>query len=233
MTALKIFILVGLISATSCEEGFFDKLKSGLQSMRNYLETVKEVADLVSDSLKKQPDRKKGDESPQEDAGDRSAGFGSLASVFFRLLGLDSPKIAAITVNSAIFLAQVIASFFEVKSSRDESDDSEFDVLKSIVDSTDDKVQNLLKQAQSPELPRKITEQLDGMDLSCVKLLICKMTPFILKAQASLKSESNNGSRKTVFTSWLPSKEEFEDNSENCEQEHKDCRVFPEEFEQE
>lgn len=76
------------------------------------METVKEVADLVSDSLKKQPDRKKGDESPPEDSGDRSAGFGSLASVFFRLLGLDSPKIAAITVNSAIFLAQVVSNYF-------------------------------------------------------------------------------------------------------------------------
>lgn len=76
--------------------------------MRGYLETVKEVAELVSKSLKQQSDRKKGDESTQSDGGNQNFNSGNLASAFFRLLGLDSPKIAAITVNSAIFLAQVV-----------------------------------------------------------------------------------------------------------------------------
>ncbi|XP_057328563.1 uncharacterized protein LOC130669594 [Microplitis mediator] len=228
---LKIFILVSLVSLTSGEEGFFDKLKNGLASMRSYLETVKEVAELVSKSLKQQSDRKKGDESTQSDGGNQNFNSGNLASAFFRLLGLDSPKIAAITVNSAIFLAQVIASFFEIKSSRDESDDEiEFDPFQYIVESRDDKIKNLLQQAQNPELPRQLIDQLDGMDLSCVKLLMCKISPFILKAQNSLKSDKKSSSRRSEFVSWLPTQEVFEENSEACEREHEDCKVFPEEF---
>lgn len=88
--------------------GVFDKIKAGFQYANDYLETVKEVANLVAKSLnshKKQSD-KRGDRT--EDQANQDFGTSNFISGFFRLLGLDSRKLAAITVNSAIFLAQMV-----------------------------------------------------------------------------------------------------------------------------
>lgn len=86
-----------------------EKLKNGLKYARNYLETAKEIADLVANSWKQQDNNKKrGDEYVKNDKMPKENYSDNLTSAFFRLLGLESPKIAAITVNSAIFLAQLV-----------------------------------------------------------------------------------------------------------------------------
>lgn len=85
-----------------------DKIKNGLKYAKNYLETAKTIADLVSKSLNQQNNQKRGDEGINHDEASKHRDSGNLASAFFRLLGLDSPKIAAIAVNSAIFLAQMV-----------------------------------------------------------------------------------------------------------------------------
>lgn len=92
-------------------EGVFDKIKEGLRSAKNYLKTVKDIANLVSESLNRKESQRRGDngefnedkEKPKE-----SLGPAPFVSAFFRLLGLNSQKITAITVNSVIFLAQMV-----------------------------------------------------------------------------------------------------------------------------
>lgn len=75
-----------------------------MQYATNYLETAKDIADLVSKSL--------GHKQRRGEDGNNEAkppfGPSNLVSAFFRLFGLDSPKIAAIAVNSVIFLAQMV-----------------------------------------------------------------------------------------------------------------------------
>lgn len=88
-------------------------------------------------------------------------------------------------------------------------------------------IQNLLEQAQNPQLPEQIIDNLDVLDSSCVKLLMCKITPIILHAQKSLKNNTIN--RKFDLTSWLPDKQLFEDNGDNCEEKFLDCKIFPDE----
>lgn len=82
-----------------------DKIKTGLQYASNYLETAKDIADLVSKSLGRKQKQKHGD-----DENDAKQPFGpsNLVSAFFQLIGLDSQKVAAIAVNSVIFLAQMV-----------------------------------------------------------------------------------------------------------------------------
>ncbi|KMQ85985.1 hypothetical protein RF55_15180, partial [Lasius niger] len=95
-------------------EDVLDKIKTGLQYASNYLETAKDIADLVSKSLGHKQKQKRGD----DENNDAKQPFGpsNLVSAFFQLIGLDSQKVAAIAVNSVIFLAQMISSLFGLKS---------------------------------------------------------------------------------------------------------------------
>lgn len=82
----------------------------------------------------------------------------------------------------------------------------------------------MIKRAQDATLPQQLIDDIDGLDTACVRLLICKTTPVIRAAQISLQTKHSNPFRQ--ITSWLPSLEEFEDNSEVCEQNHTDCLLF-------
>lgn len=84
-----------------------DKIKTGLQYASNYLETAKDIADLVSKSLGHNK-QKRGENGGDDEVEKQPFGPSNLVSAFFRLFGLDSPKVAAIAVNSIIFLAQMV-----------------------------------------------------------------------------------------------------------------------------
>jgi len=77
-----------------------------LQYASNYLETAKDIADLVSKSLGGKQKQKRGDD--ENDDAKQPFGPSNLVSAFFHLIGLDSQKVAAIAVNSVIFLAQMV-----------------------------------------------------------------------------------------------------------------------------
>lgn len=82
-----------------------DKIKAGLQYANTYLETAKDIANLVSKSLHHKQKPKLG-----EDGNNEKQPFGPshFVSTFFRLIGFDSQKVAAIAVNSIIFLTQMV-----------------------------------------------------------------------------------------------------------------------------
>lgn len=84
-----------------------DKIKAGLEYATNYLETARDIADLVARSL-----GRKHNEEPEDTPTKKKGGFGpsNIMSAFFRLVGLDSQKVTAIAVNSVIFLAQMVST---------------------------------------------------------------------------------------------------------------------------
>ncbi|KAG9431184.1 hypothetical protein HZU67_07159 [Apis mellifera carnica] len=127
------------------EDGVLDKIKTGFEYASNYLETAKDIADLVASSLGSKQKEKRGED---EDAKNKASfGPSTLMSAFFRLFGLDSQKVTAIAVNSVIFLAQMISSLFNLKpkensgrSLEDESDASSWDPARLITESKNERV---------------------------------------------------------------------------------------------
>lgn len=85
-------------------------------------------------------------------------------------------------------------------------------------------IQNLLEQARDENLASRLIDRLDGDDSSCIRLLVCKISPVIKAAQYSLKNKSQDKWHR--MTSWLPNKDEFEENSDECENTHTDCSLF-------
>ncbi|XP_015605663.1 uncharacterized protein LOC107272730 [Cephus cinctus] len=230
---LAIFLMeFSKLSVMAQNDGVLHKIKAGLQYASDYLKTARQIADLVSASL----GEKKGEDGDDgHDETRDSAGTSSLLSAFFRLLGLDSQKIGAIAINSAIFLAQMISSLFEIKPKLEQgrmiNDEEEpLDPLKFILDNKNERIQKLIDQAQDTNLPDQLMYRMDGLDSSCIRLLLCKTSPIIWAVQNSLKNNTENPYKEKIqsITSWLPSRAEFEENSDTCEDIHRDCNLYPE-----
>ncbi|XP_020282699.1 uncharacterized protein LOC109854227 [Pseudomyrmex gracilis] len=211
-------------------EDVLNKIKVGLQYASNYLETAKDIADLVSKSLGGKQKQKRGEDEAKDET---KIPFGpsNFVSSFFQIFGLDSQKIAAIAINSVIFLAQMISSLFGLKSPQSNITDKDandreprWDPLKFTLENKNEKIRNLLDQARDPNLPNHLITRMSGSDSACIRLLLCKSSPVIRAAQNSLSNKSQEQMRR--ITSWLPSQDEFETNSDKCDDEHTDCRLF-------
>ncbi|KYM97628.1 hypothetical protein ALC62_11923 [Cyphomyrmex costatus] len=214
----------GKVELTNTED-VLDKIKAGLQYASNYLETAKDIADLVSKSLgHKQKREKNGNDEKQP------FGPSNFISAFFRLIGFDSQKIAAIAVNSVVFLAQMISTLFGLKPSQSnifknmDNEELAWDPLKFTLENKNKNVQNLVEQARNPNLPNQLIARMTGSDSACIRLLLCKSSPIIKAVQTSLNNKSQNYMHRMV--AWLPSKKDFEANSDKCEENHDDCRPF-------
>ncbi|XP_076171605.1 uncharacterized protein LOC143148809 [Ptiloglossa arizonensis] len=223
--------VMATIAATLPEkkDGVLDKIKAGLEYATNYLETAKDIADLVAMSLgRKKTDKQRGENDTKEKGSFLPS---DLVSAFFRLVGLDSQKATAIAVNSVIFLAQMISSLFGLtpkeniaRDSDDEDDAIFWNPAKLITDSKNERIQRLIEQAHDENLPDQLIERVNDVDSACVRLLVCKTSPVIKAAQNFLKNKTPVESRG--MTSWLPSRDEFEENSDHCENTHVDCSLF-------
>ncbi|XP_076683496.1 uncharacterized protein LOC143376737 [Andrena cerasifolii] len=225
-----VFVTATLVSALpEKKDGVLDKIKAGLEYATNYLETARDIADLVARSL-----GRKQSEEQEDTAAKKKDGFGpsNIMSAFFRLVGLDSQKVTAIAVNSVIFLAQMISSLFELSPSKgniarnldDEDNAHSWNPAKLITESKSEKIQRLIEQAQDEQLPNQLIERVDGVDSTCVRLLLCKTSPVIRAAQSFLKNKTQGKDRR--MTAWLPGRDEFEENSDQCENTHNDCSLF-------
>ncbi|XP_031775524.1 uncharacterized protein LOC116415207 [Apis florea] len=214
-------------SSPQQDDGVLDKIKTGFEYASNYLETAKDIADLVASSLGSKQKEKRGEDEDAKNKG--SFGPSTVMSAFFRLFGLDSQKVTAIAVNSVIFLAQMISSLFNLKpkenSGRSLEDESDaWNPARLITESKNERIQNLLEQARDENLASRLMDRLDGDDSSCIRLLVCKISPVIKAAQYSLKNKTQDKWHR--MTSWLPSKDQFEENSDECENTHTDCSLF-------
>lgn len=86
----------------------------------------------------------------------------------------------------------------------------------------------LIEEARNEALPDRLMDTIDGFDSACIRLLLCKASIVIRSAQESLKKKKKKSNGIRSFTAWLPSKEDFERNSDECEDKYTDCRLFPE-----
>ncbi|XP_066603230.1 uncharacterized protein [Prorops nasuta] len=220
------------VKAIRQNSSVLERIKNGLKYATNYLERARDIADLVSKSLNQKQSQKRGEDGDDKKQSRPNFGTRSVITAFFALLGLDSQKITAIAVNSVIFLAQLISSLFDLKSPivtearNAETNEPLWDPMRFIVENKNERIQRLVEQAQNENLPNQLMDRLDGFDSTCIKLLLCKTTPVIWAAQKSLKNRTQAASRR--LTSWLPSREAFEENSDRCEEKHTDCKLFPE-----
>ncbi|XP_076621667.1 uncharacterized protein LOC143342069 [Colletes latitarsis] len=218
-------------------DGVLGKIKAGLEYATNYLETAKDIADLVARSLGRKQKEKLGEDYVPKQKG--SFVPSNIMSAFFRLVGLDSQKVTAIAVNSVIFLAQMaskivpnlFSSLFGLKPPKeniarelDDEDETSWNPANIIMDSKNERIQKLIEQAHDDSLANQLIERVDGTDSACIRLLVCKTSPVIRAAQSFLKNKT--GSKYRRMTSWLPSRDEFEENSDQCENTHTDCSLF-------
>lgn len=89
-------------------------------------------------------------------------------------------------------------------------------------------MKRLIEEARNEALPDRLIDSLDGFDSGCIRLLFCKTSIVIKAVQESLKNKKPNSNGIHSFTAWLPSREDFEGNSDECEDKYTDCRLFPE-----
>lgn len=101
-----------------------------------------------------------------------------------------------------------------------------------------------MQEVRDRSLPDKLIEMVKGMEESageteCVKLLLCKLKPFIWSMQKAVinkidqQQESNNDNeskkkhnRKTILFKYLPDLSEFKNNGIECEDKYNSCKLF-------
>jgi hypothetical protein len=78
-----------------------------------------------------------------------------------------------------------------------------------------------------------IRNQGDEEDTSCIRLLACKVTPFVHKMQKAVFGEDNGKENNedlkfrgaTAMYRHLPSADEINKRSDICEQKYRDCNL--------
>lgn len=106
------------------------------------------------------------------------------------------------------------------------------DPLNYILNKRSSRLQDLIATAKNDSLPEIIEDVIEQQntdeDISCVKLLICKITPFVSKMQKAVfgpeeVTERSDGAGAAVMWRHLPNEEELSARSDVCELKHRDC----------
>ncbi|KAK7082745.1 hypothetical protein SK128_015014 [Halocaridina rubra] len=109
-----------------------------------------------------------------------------------RMVGIDPSQIGLMALNILIFLAEMITSSLigdnlnEIPETRSRGSH----MFSWLFNNDRTKVENMLREAQDPSLPKHMIEKLvskTGDSTACVQLLICKMSPVIWGIQGKVK----------------------------------------------
>ncbi|XP_041981443.1 uncharacterized protein LOC121734872 [Aricia agestis] len=150
-----------------------------------------------------------------------------------RLLGLQPNQISAVAVNALIFVAQMITTFLSGPRQPGKNFRAE-DPFKFVLNKNSERLQQLLATAKNESLPDLINqiveEQESQEETSCIKLLVCKLTPFIEKMQRTV---FNDDSREEygkirgaeILYRHLPTSDEINLSSDICENKYRDCNL--------
>nr|ADW40544.1 proctolin peptide [Bombyx mori] len=104
------------------------------------------------------------------------------------------------------------------------------------------KLQEMISAAKNESLPDNIEHLIkrQGSDdeTGCIRLLVCKITPFIVRMQEAVfgnngrndktKSKGNEQQRNgvaSVMYRYLPTQDEINEHSDICERRHRDCSI--------
>lgn len=109
------------------------------------------------------------------------------------------------------------------------------DLTTWILNKNSRRLQDLIEIARNESLPEHIEElihdQESDEETTCIRLLVCKITPFINKMQKAVFSKEDEGiDRNLRGASYmyqnLPSSDEIKSRSEICEHKYKDCNLY-------
>ncbi|KAI5646363.1 hypothetical protein NE865_01825 [Phthorimaea operculella] len=170
-----------------------------------------------------------------------------------RLFGLRPNQISAVAVNALVFVAQmIVSSVAQIVSSVAQMVSFVAQMISTFLAGpkrpsrpyrTDDPtawilnknsryLQDLLAAAKNESLPEALEEiikqQATEEETSCIRLLVCKITPFVAKMQKAVFGEKSENFDKGLKGSallyrHLPSAEEIDERNDHCERKHRDC----------
>lgn len=101
-----------------------------------------------------------------------------------------------------------------------------------ILNKRSSRLQELISRAKNESLFNDIEdlvkEQGSDEDTSCIRLLVCKITPFVQKMQEAVFGKDGDGKREKlrgaeIMYRHLPSTEEINKRGDICERRHRDC----------
>ncbi|XP_072949248.1 uncharacterized protein [Epargyreus clarus] len=235
-------------------EGFMDHISTGMKFAQNFLgsESVAiKVADFVvrafqtvnnpSDVKKRPPQSYVDDysgskeqlfEKKRPDYNLHEVPTGSPWRYLVRLLGLQPNQISAVAVNALVFVAQMITTFLAGPRRPSKPFRSD-DPMDWILSKKSKNLQELIPAAKNESLPDLIEELIEQHEnkeeTSCIRLLVCKISPFVSKMQKAVFGKENETDFNekvrgaAIMYRHLPSKEEINGRSDVCEQRYKDC----------
>ncbi|XP_060804206.1 uncharacterized protein LOC106135661 [Amyelois transitella] len=147
-----------------------------------------------------------------------------------KLIGLQPNQISAVAVNALVFVAQMISTFLAGPPRPSKPYRTE-DPTSWILNKNSRSLQDLLERAKNESILHDIDEAIKQQDedTSCIRLLVCKITPFVHKMQDAVFDKDNitdnlKGLRGAdIMYRHLPTAEEIRESGDTCEQKHKDC----------
>ncbi|KPI92586.1 hypothetical protein RR46_13807 [Papilio xuthus] len=258
MASGSLFLFIILFPLTFADEnyrreGFLDKLSTGMKFAHDFLgsESVAlKVADFVvrafntvniPSTRRKQPQNMasneasfNSEENSQEDRPSQASNPMLPWRHVIRLLGLQPNQISAVAVNALVFVAQMISTFLTGTRRPGRPNRSE-DPKMWILNKNSNRLQYLIATAKNESLPdlieQMIQQQESTKETSCIRLLVCKITPFINKMQNTVfgADDPNDKLKERAGAAFLyrhlPTSEEINSRSDLCEKRHKNCNL--------
>ncbi|CAH2258985.1 uncharacterized protein LOC120631618 [Pararge aegeria] len=232
-------------------DGILHHINSGMKIATEFLgsESIAlKVADFVVRAFQPMPSRRQPSDSYPDESADSDEDSGENIPKYninevpptmsplrhlVRLLGLQPKQISAVAVNALIFVAQMITSFLAGPNTNKKHRSE--DLTTWILNKNSRRLQDLIETAKNESLPEHIEElirnQESNEETSCIRLLVCKITPFVNKMQKAVFSEkderSNEEMRGASFMyRHLPTRAEIDSRSKICELKYKECNLY-------
>lgn len=94
-------------------------------------------------------------------------------------------------------------------------------------------LQELIAAAKNETLPNSIEDMIkehgSEEETSCIRLLVCKITPFVNKMQKAVFGNEDHGTESkrgaAIMYRHLPSADEIDERHAICERRHRDCNL--------
>ncbi|XP_059063006.1 uncharacterized protein LOC131855722 [Achroia grisella] len=265
MAALVFFLFLAVQVVTGSEnyrsEGFLDRLTNGMKFANDLLgpeSLALKVADLIVKAFQtgnrpapppayRRPshDNINVNENSDEDVQENKPYYHvneapspvNPLRYLVKLMGLQSNQIGAVAVNALVFVAQMISTFFagpQRSHGTFRSDDTSWILNKNSL-----RLQELIAAAKNDSILYDIDDiikrQGSDEETSCIRLLVCKITPYVHRMQDAVFGK-NGGSTDSgkpkdlrgsaVMYRHLPTADEIKAHSDICERRHKDCDLY-------
>ncbi|CAK1543075.1 unnamed protein product [Leptosia nina] len=243
-----LFLLFEIVSSNQNfgHDSVMDRINSGIKIAKDFLgseSVAMKVADFVVRAFQANPStqRKQPNFSETQDTafseptnenyqnyGVNEINFMSPWKHLIKLFGLQTNQISAVAVNALIFIAQMITTFLSgpKRPARQRSDD----LSSWILQKKSKNLQDLIATAKNESLPDRLEQLIQEPieDTACIRLLVCKITPFVNKMQKTVfgndvPSEDSAGAE--IFYRHLPTQEEINSKNDICEARYRECNL--------